>query len=104
MFFCSWGSHQEVFSTSTGPCGVIVAKKGDAGEHITTGETQSFRYANSTFKYKIRFAYEATGEIIHFTNQEDFKYRSGVDGNAVAYDKVKFQKHAGGYHRVKGFG
>lgn len=80
------------FPTSTGPadyalfiegqpCGVIEAKKDDAGEHITTVEQQSSRYANSTFKwvkqeYKIRFAYEATGEITRFTDYKDIKYRS----------------------------
>lgn len=80
------------FPTSTGPvdyalfvdsqpCGVIEAKKDDAAEHITTVEKQSSRYANSTFKwvkqdYKIRFAYEATGEITRFTDYKDIKYRS----------------------------
>lgn len=80
------------FPTSTGPvdyalfvdsqpCGMIEAKKDDAAEHITTVEKQSSRYANSTFKwvkqdYKIRFAYEATGEITRFTDYKDIKYRS----------------------------
>lgn len=80
------------FPTSTGPvdyalfidgipAGVVEAKKSDAGENITTVETQSARYANSTFKwikndYKIRFAYEATDKIIRFTDYEDIKYRS----------------------------
>ena len=47
------------------PVGVIEAKRQEAGETITTVETQSARYASSTFKwvkidYHIRFAYEAT--------------------------------------------
>ena len=44
-------------------------------------ETQSSRYANSQFKwvkreYKVRFAYEATGELVRFTDYADLKYRS----------------------------
>jgi type I restriction enzyme R subunit len=80
------------FPTSTGPVdyalfvdgkpvGVVEAKKGDAGENITTVETQSARYAHSTFKwinyeYHIRFAYEATDELTRFTDYEDINYRS----------------------------
>ena len=33
------------------PVGVIEAKTDDAGEHITSVETQSGRYANSKFKW-----------------------------------------------------
>ena len=63
------------------PIGVIEAKKDDLGENITTVEQQSGRYANSTFKYvktnyRIRFAYEATGELTRFTDYADEKYRS----------------------------
>lgn len=80
------------FPTSTGPVdyalfvdgipvGVIEAKKDETGENITVAETQSARYANSTFKYvqieyRIRFAYEATGELTRFTDYNDVKYRS----------------------------
>lgn len=80
------------FPTSTGPVdyalfvdgipvGVVEAKKDDAGENLTAVEGQSNRYANSTFKwvksiYKIRFAYESTGKLIHFTDYNDSKYRS----------------------------
>lgn len=80
------------FPTSTGPVdyalfiegrpvGVVEAKKGDAGENITTVETQSARYAHSTFKwvnyeYRIRFAYEATDELTRFTDYDDINYRS----------------------------
>lgn len=50
------------------PVGVIEAKKDQLGENITAVEGQSGRYANSTFRYittdyKIRFAYEATGNL-----------------------------------------
>ncbi len=80
------------FPTSTGPVdyalfvdgvpvGVIEAKPDDAGEHLTEVEGQSERYANSSFKwvkndYKIRFVYEATGKLTHFTDYADEKYRS----------------------------
>lgn len=63
------------------PVGVIEAKRREAGETITSVETQSARYANSTFKwvkidYHIRFAYEATDKITRFTDYNDTKYRS----------------------------
>ncbi|MBO4630650.1 MAG: DEAD/DEAH box helicase family protein, partial [Lentisphaeria bacterium] len=63
------------------PIGVIEAKPDDAGEHLTEVETQSNRYANSSFKwikgdYKIRFVYEATGKLTRFTDYADEKYRS----------------------------
>lgn len=63
------------------PVGVVEAKKDNLGENITVVEGQSGRYANSTFKYitvdyKIRFAYEATGQITRFTDYNDIKYRS----------------------------
>ncbi len=80
------------FPTSTGPVdyalfvegapvGVVEAKKTDVGENITTVESQSARYANSTFKwikseYRIRFAYEATDKLTRFTDYNDIKYRS----------------------------
>lgn len=80
------------FPTSTGPVdyalfvegtpvGVVEAKKDDAGENITVVESQSSRYGNSSFKwikgdYRIRFAYEATGKLNHFTDYNDIKYRS----------------------------
>ena len=63
------------------PVGVIEAKKDELGENITVVEGQSGRYANSTFRYvttdyKIRFAYEATGQLTRFTDYNDIKYRS----------------------------
>ena len=80
------------FPTSTGPVdyalfvagkpvGVVEAKKDTEAQNITVVEGQSFRYANSTFKYldegyEIRFAYEATGTLMRFTDFHDIKYRS----------------------------
>ena len=63
------------------PVGVVEAKKDTLGENITVVEGQSGRYANSTFKYistdyRIRFAYEATGQLTRFTDYDDLKYRS----------------------------
>lgn len=80
------------FPTSTGevdyalfiegvPVGVVEAKRSEVGENITTVETQSARYANSSFtwvkcEYRIRFAYEATDKLTRFTDYADIKYRS----------------------------
>ena len=63
------------------PVGVIEAKKSSIGENITVVEEQSARYATSSFKwinreYTIRFAYEATDQLIKFTDYKDIKYRS----------------------------
>lgn len=63
------------------PVGVIEAKRDELGENITVVEGQSGRYANSTFRYitsdyRIRFAYEATGQLTRFTDYNDVKYRS----------------------------
>lgn len=63
------------------PVGVIEAKREEAGEILTSVESQSARYANSMFKwiscnYRIRFAYEATNKLIRFTDYDDVKYRS----------------------------
>ena len=80
------------FPTSTGeadyalfidgtPVGVIEAKRSEMGENITTIEKQTSRYANSKLKYlrgnyRIRFVYEATDNIVRFTDYDDIKYRS----------------------------
>ena len=63
------------------PVGVVEAKKDEEGQALTDVETQSSRYANSQFKWvkrehKVRFAYEATGELVRFTDYADLKYRS----------------------------
>lgn len=79
------------FPTSTGPVdyalfvegvpvGVVEAKKDGAGENLLAVERQSSRYARSTLKYhgdyRIRFAYEATGKVTHFTDYQDTNYRT----------------------------
>lgn len=80
------------FLTSTGPVdyalfvdgmpvGVAEAKKDEKGEVMTDVEGQSGRYANSRFKwvnqeYRVRFAYEATGKLVRFTDYADIKCRS----------------------------
>ena len=86
------GAAVREFPTSTGPVdyalfvdgkpvGVVEAKRDELGESITDVENQSGRYANSKFKwvktdYSIRFAYEATGKIVRFTDYADIKCRS----------------------------
>lgn len=63
------------------PVGVIEAKEDKKGiDLVISTETQSNRYALSKFKNlpnaKIRFVYEATGEITRFTDYDDEDYRS----------------------------
>ena len=63
------------------PVGVVEAKREEAGEILTSVESQSARYANSSFKWiknehKIRFAYEATNKLTRFTDYCDEKFRS----------------------------
>ena len=75
------GSVDYALFVSGNPVGVVEAKKSEAGEHITSVENQSTRYANSSFKwvkssYKIRFAYEATDKLTRFTDYNDIKYCS----------------------------
>lgn len=62
------------------PCGIIEAKRAEEGHRLSVHETQSDRYAESKFKYikrdvDIRFVYEATDKIIHFTDYKDIDYR-----------------------------
>ena len=63
------------------PVGVVEAKKDSEGQNITGVEAQSGRYAASSLKhvkidYRIRFVYEATGKLTHFTDFNDINYRS----------------------------
>jgi type I restriction enzyme R subunit len=58
------------------PVGVIEAKKDSAGETLTVAESQTERYANATLKWRqdkspLRFLFEATGQIIRFTDGAD---------------------------------
>lgn len=60
--------------------GLIEAKRREAGENLIHVEEQAERYATSQFHYvekaHIRFLYEATDEIIRFTDREDIDYCS----------------------------
>ncbi|WP_080393267.1 AAA family ATPase [Pseudomonas syringae] len=56
--------------------GVIEAKKDSAGENLTVTEIQTERYATSSLKWRkddtpLRFLFEATGQIIRFTDNAD---------------------------------
>ncbi|GAB7259651.1 hypothetical protein DZS_17350 [Dickeya ananatis] len=80
------------FPTDTGPAdyvlfvnramvGVIEAKKDSAGENITVTETQTERYATANLKWRkdaapLRFLFQATGQIIRFTDNADPSPRS----------------------------
>lgn len=75
------------YPTDTGPAdyvlfvnrqavGVIEAKKDSAGENLTATESQTERYATATLKWlkdnaPLRFLFEATGQIIRFTDGAD---------------------------------
>jgi len=63
------------------PVGAIEAKKDTAGGNLTVTETQTERYAASSLKWRkdnqpLRFLFEATGEIIRFTDNADPNPRS----------------------------
>ena len=61
--------------------GVIEAKKDSVGENLTAAESQTERYATSNLKWRkdntpLRFLFEATGQIIRFTENADPAPRS----------------------------
>ena len=61
--------------------GVIEAKRDEAGENLTATEKQTERYANATLKWRkdsapLPFLFEATGQIIRFTDGRDPAPRS----------------------------
>lgn len=80
------------FPTDTGPAdyvlfvnrvavGVIEAKRNEAGVNMTTHEVQTERYASANLKWRkdntpLPFLFEATGEIIRFTDGRDPAPRS----------------------------
>ena len=80
------------YPTDTGPAdyvlfvgrnavGVIEAKKDSAGENLTVTENQTERYATASLKWRkdnrpLRFLFEATGQIIRFTDNADPAPRS----------------------------
>ncbi len=58
------------------PVGVLEAKKDTAGENLTATEAQTERYAAANLKWRkdsspLRFLFEATGQIIRFTDGAD---------------------------------
>lgn len=58
------------------PVGVIEAKRDEEGQRLTDHEAQTERYANATLKWRkagrpLRFLFEATGQIIRFTDGLD---------------------------------
>lgn len=75
------------YPTDTGPAdyvlfvqrravGVIEAKRDEAGENLTVTEDQTERYATATLKWRkdsqsLPFLFEATGQIIRFTDGRD---------------------------------
>jgi len=61
--------------------GVIEAKRDEAGATLTVAESQTERYANATLKWRVNaaplpFLFEATGQIIRFTDGRDPAPRS----------------------------
>ncbi|THD03380.1 type I restriction-modification enzyme R subunit C-terminal domain-containing protein [Rhodanobacter lindaniclasticus] len=63
------------------PVGVIEAKRDEAGENLTAHEAQTERYASARLKWRkdsppLRFLYESTGQIIHFTDGADPRPRA----------------------------
>jgi type I restriction enzyme R subunit len=80
------------FPTDTGPAdyvlfvdraavGVIEAKRDEAGERLTVAERQTTRYATANLRWRqgnqaLRFLFEATGQIIRFTDNADPAPRS----------------------------
>lgn len=80
------------YPTDTGPAdyvlfvgknavGVIEAKKDDLGQNLIVTESQTERYANAVLKWRkdnaaLRFLFEATGQIIRFTDNADPAPRS----------------------------
>ena len=63
------------------PMGVIEAKRDEAGENLTAHEMQTERYASAKLKWRkdsppLRFLYESTGQIVHFTDGGDPRPRA----------------------------
>ena len=63
------------------PLAVIEAKRDESGENITATEQQTERYATSNLKWRknntpLPFLFEATGQIIRFTDGRDPSPRS----------------------------
>jgi type I restriction enzyme R subunit len=75
------GPADYVLFVNRNPVGVIEAKKDAAGENLTATESQTERYAAANLKWRkdkapLRFLFEATGQIIRFTDNADPAPRS----------------------------
>ncbi len=75
------GPADYVLFVDRAPVGVIEAKRDEAGENLTVHEAQTERYANAGLKWRkgsqpLRFLYESTGQIIHFTDGGDPRPRA----------------------------
>lgn len=75
------GPADYVLFMNRNPVGVIEAKKDTAGENLTATESQTERYATANLKWRkdnapLRFLFEATGQIIRFTDNADPAPRS----------------------------
>lgn len=75
------GPADYVLFVNRDPVGVIEAKKDSAGANLTITENQTERYANANLKWRkdnapLRFLFEATGQIIRFTDSADPAPRS----------------------------
>lgn len=80
------------YPTDTGPAdyalfvnreavGIIEAKRDESGENLTAAEDQTARYASATLKWRLQtaplpFLFEATAQIIRFTDGRDPHPRS----------------------------
>ncbi|RQW27160.1 DEAD/DEAH box helicase [Rhodobacteraceae bacterium CH30] len=75
------GSVDYVLFVNREAVGVIEAKPDEAGKNLTAVERQTERYAASSLKWRkdntpLRFLFEATGQIIRFTDNADPHPRS----------------------------
>ncbi|WP_198937150.1 DEAD/DEAH box helicase family protein [Herbaspirillum camelliae] len=75
------GPADYVLFVNRSPVGVIEAKKDTAGENLTATESQTERYATANLKWRkddspLRFLFEATGQIVRFTDNADPAPRS----------------------------
>ena len=70
------GQADYVLIVDRSPLGVIEAKRDEEGHNLSVHEPQTERYANATLKWRkgnapLRFLYEATGQILWFTDGAD---------------------------------
>lgn len=75
------GPADYVLFVNRNPIGVIEAKRDEAGENLTVTETQTEGYAKANLKWRkdntpLRFLYEATSQIIRYTDSADPAPRS----------------------------